>query len=77
MIRDPDRLEIGFTTVKPDCCPVRDKDTGLIAMPLVVRDERGAPVGETESVLDGIGAESMYAYLDRTPSAVDAPRGAR
>jgi hypothetical protein len=73
MICNPDRLEIGFTTVKPDRHPVRDPGTGLIAMPLVVRDERGAPVEETELVLDGSGAELMYAYLDRTLSGIDAP----
>lgn len=69
--------EIRFTTLKPDCHPVRDKRTGVITMPLVLHDAHGKPSGETELLLDGVGAELMHAYLNWTLNGIDVPRSVR
>ncbi|WP_439675172.1 hypothetical protein [Embleya sp. MST-111070] len=72
MTCDPNVPEGAFTTVKSGCRPVRDKGSGLIVVPLVLREGAGGEaVGETALRLDGVGAELLHAYLTRALDGVD------
>ncbi|OPC82800.1 hypothetical protein B4N89_19320 [Embleya scabrispora] len=78
MTCDPNAPEGTFTTVQPGGRPVRDKRSGLIVVPLVLREgARGEAVGETALRLDGVGAELLHAYLTRALDGVDGSRERR
>ncbi|MGC0415476.1 hypothetical protein [Embleya sp. AB8] len=65
---------IRFTTADRGLPIVRDSATGLITVPLTMRDAQAAPVGRLNLLLDGSSAELLYAGLSRALDGED-PKG--
>lgn len=56
---------IRFTTVNLHTPLLRDKQSGVVSVPMLVHDDAGQPTGTTELLLDGVGAELLHASLTR------------
>ncbi|MYV99064.1 hypothetical protein [Streptomyces sp. SID3343] len=66
--------DIRFTTVNPDTPLLRDKQTGVVSVPLLVHDGEGQPTSITELLLDSVRAELLHASLSRALNGQD-PKG--
>ncbi|WP_424636810.1 hypothetical protein [Embleya sp. AB8] len=67
-------MTIRFATVNPNTPLVRDKATGVIAVPPFIHDEHGEPTEATDLLLNPGHAELLYAGLSRALSGKD-PKG--